>query len=170
MQLFNEVSDLVTVVISVVAFVFSILTYYRSEIVEKKKNTVSAYIELQETLHCLYEYQKDEIEDFVNDKHSSEYKCLSSCVARLEIFAAGVKNQLYDFDLLYEMSNGFLDVDIRRKVQQIMDKKTKNCWEYYYSNLKWLYENMDKKSRKSRKKFKLVAFFKENTTNRESMR
>ena len=127
MQLFNEVSDLVTVVISVVAFVFSILTYYRSEIVEKKKNTVSAYIELQETLHCLYEYQKDEIEDFVNDKHSSEYKCLSSCVARLEIFAAGVKNQLYDFDLLYEMSNGFLDGDIRRKVQQIMDKKTKNC-------------------------------------------
>ena len=59
-----------SLVVSIAAFFFSLLSYYNSFMYEKRKATIEAYNHLQVFLHFFYEYQKDEIEDFVNDKHS----------------------------------------------------------------------------------------------------
>lgn len=141
-----------SLVVSIAAFFFSLLSYYNSFMYEKRKATIEAYNHLQVFLHFFYEYQKDEIEDFVNDKHSDEYKVLSECLAQIEFFATGIINKAYDFRIAYQMAHGFLDLTLRSRIDYMLEMKNESTTEHFYYNTEKLLHMMDRKSKRKIKK------------------
>lgn len=141
-----EINDIITIILSIVATVVSIGTFFKNEKYNKRKHTIDAYIELQSFLQFLADYTAEEIELFVVDKKSEEYTILCNCLARLEIFAIGVSRDIYDFDTVYEMSHGYLDGALRGQIEAILEKKYRS--EIYYANTICLLDRMDQKSAK----------------------
>ena len=128
-----------SLVVSIAAFFFSLLSYYNSFMYEKRKATIEAY-------------QKDEIEDFVNDKHSDEYKVLSECLAQIEFFATGIINKAYDFRIAYQMAHGFLDLTLRSRIDYMLAMKNESTTEHFYYNTEKLLQMMDRKSKRKIRK------------------
>ena len=89
--------ELIAIIVSSVAVGFTIATFVFSWRRDRNKNTIEAYQDLQEFLFYIYKYKQDEIEIFVTDYQSEEYKTLSACLARIEIFATGIEKKLYNF-------------------------------------------------------------------------
>lgn len=110
---------------------------------EKRKDTVDAYRQLQENLHYIYQYKKGEIETFVTDRTSEEYKALSTCLAQIEFFSTGVKNRVYDYKTMYSLAHGFLDMTLKAKIKYLIDFKNKVATEKFYKNTTWLLDKMD---------------------------
>ncbi|MCI7685434.1 MAG: hypothetical protein MSS24_01715 [Clostridiales bacterium] len=104
-------------IISIITFLF---TYRR----EKIRDTIKAYADLQEDLYQFYEYQEGEIETFVDDRQSEEYKALSSSLAQIEVYATGVKRGLYDFDTMYSIAHGYIDGSLRERIEYMLDMKS----------------------------------------------
>ena len=65
--------DIVTAAIAFAALGVSIVTYHKTHVRDKKRDTIKAYEDLQEYLYHFYEYGKNEIENFVDDKELEEY-------------------------------------------------------------------------------------------------
>lgn len=133
---------------SLITFLYS---YFYNRGVIRKRETINAYIDLQEYLYCIYEYPDNGIEDFVDDRNSDEYKKLSACIAHIEMFAVGVKHKVYDFRTVYELSHGFLDMSLREPIEYILEMKSKrNTQEDFYEGIHWLFSEMDKCSVKTK--------------------
>ena len=138
--------EIVSLVISGFAALFSIYTFIKSWIVERRQNTIDAYIALQDDLYYIYEYSNNEIETFVTDRTSTEYKILSTCIAKIEIFATGVRENVYVFNTFYSMAHGYLDGTLRNKLEYILNMKSENTIEEFYQNTRWLLREMDKRN------------------------
>jgi hypothetical protein len=140
--------DIVSIIVSLIALMFSVFTYIRTDIYEKREATMRAYLDLQESLQFLYRYQKDEIETFVSDNQTPEYKSISSCVARLELFAVGMKRKIYDFETFYLMAHGFVDMTLKVRISHIIEMKTEKSCDEFYQNSIWMFEKMEKRQNK----------------------
>jgi len=146
-------NSLITIVISLIAVAVSIISliysfFYNRKII-RGRATIEAYLELQSYLYCIYEYPQGEIEDFIDDRSSDEYKKLSNCIAHIEIFALGVKHGVYDINLVYELSHGYLDMTLRKPIEHILEIKSKRGKEQFYKGTYWLLGKMDKRSRRT---------------------
>lgn len=127
----------------------SVTVYIKTRKTDRYKVTFEAYSGLQEYLYFLYEYNKNEIEEFIDDKTSREYKAISSSVAQIELFATAVKRRLYDIEVVYDLAHGYLDMTLRNRIEYIIDLKGENAREEFYSNTIWLLKEMDKRSKKN---------------------
>ncbi len=143
-------NDIITIVIACISLVFSIGTFFVSYYSERKRMTIDAYKDLQEHLHFLYLYGKDEIEDFVENYTSEEYKAISSAVSQIEIFAQGVKSRTYNMRLVYLLSHGYLDMTLRNRIEHILDMKLKKSGKEYHEATRWLMHEMDRLSCKKK--------------------
>ena len=132
---------LIGVLVSIIAMVISVITYVKTYLYEKRRLTIDKYIELQDFLYCISEYSLEELEDFVDDKTSEEYRILVSCLARIELFAIGVKKKIYDYKVFYEIGHGYLDGAIRPQILYLLSTK-KNA-DTYYANTIWILNKME---------------------------
>lgn len=134
--------DTMPFVISAISLILSIISFYLSRVNEKRKNTIDAYINLQQALYTFYEYDKDVIESFVDDATSEEYKCLSTCLAELEIFSAGIRRRVYCFKTAYSVAHGYIDISLRSRIDHMIMMKNRGK-EEFYKNTQWLLHKMD---------------------------
>lgn len=134
-------------VIAAISGIISITTFYCCWHRDKAQRSINAYQELQPFLFHIYEYGKDEIETFVTNTDSEEYKVLSSCLAQIEIFAAGVRTKLYSFKTIYPLAHGYLDGVLRSQIDSLLEMKNyQNEETGFYSNTIWLLDEMNKQS------------------------
>lgn len=134
--------DIATIIISVAALIISGLSFVKTFKRDKLRDTIKAYTDLQVYLYQYYEYAEGEIETFVDDRESEEYKSLSNSLAQIEIFATGVREEIYDFDAVFKMAHGYLDGALRDRIEYMLDKKTGKYTELYI-NTRWLLDKMD---------------------------
>ena len=144
--------EALSLIFSLAAAGFSVFTYWSNIILDRKKATLEAYNLLQEqALDKLQVYMPRQLREIAADRKSEDYKLLSSYAARVEHFAVGVNQKIYDLDTVYELSHGFLDGSIRTRIEIIIDGKSTNFNEEFYQNLKLLYKKMDEKTSRRRK-------------------
>lgn len=144
--------EAISLLFSLAAAAFSVFTYWSNIIHDRKQATLEAYNLLQEqALDQLYVYMPKQLKEVVKNRRSEEYKLLSSYVARVEHFAVGVNQRIYDLNTVYELSHGFLDGGIRTRIEILIGRKDENFDEEFYQNIKILYEKMDEKTRKRKK-------------------
>lgn len=136
------VIEVVTIIVSIIALIISGLSFYKTFNRDKLRDTIKAYTDLQVYLYHYYEYSEGEIEVFVDDRETEEYKSLSNSLAQIEIFSTGVRQEIYDFDVVFKMAHGYLDGALRNKIEYMLDMKTGKHPELY-SNTKWLLDKMD---------------------------
>ena len=141
--------DVFSLLFSLGAAIFSAFTYWSNIILDRKKATLEAYNILQEqALDKLQVYMPAQLKSVVKNRRSEEYKLLSSYVARIEHFAVGVNQKIYDLKTVYELSHGFLDGSIRTRVEIIISRKEEDTDEKFYQNLKQLYIKMDEETQR----------------------
>ena len=144
-----SIVDLISLGFSLIAAGFAVFTYWSNVIHDRKKSTLEAYNTLQEqALDKLYVYMPKELKEIVRNRRTEEYKIVSSYVARVEHFAVGVNQKIYDLDTVYELSHGFLDGGIRSRIEIIIERKGEDFQEEFYQNIKVLYKKMDKRTEK----------------------
>lgn len=145
--------EAISLLFSLAAAAFSVFTYWSNIIHDRKQATLEAYNLLQEqALDQLYVYMPKQLKEVVKNRRSEEYKLLSSYVARVEHFAVGVNQKIYDLNTVYELSHGFLDGGIRTRIEILIGRKDENFDEEFYKNIKLLYKKMDDKTRVQKKK------------------
>ena len=108
--------DIITIIISLIALGISCFSFYKSFKRDTLRDTIKAYTDLQEYLYQYYVYSEGEIEAFIDDRESEEYKSLSNSLAQIEIFATGVRKDIYDYDVIFKMAHGFLDGALRDRI------------------------------------------------------
>ena len=141
--------DVFSLLFSLGAAIFSVFTYWSNIVLDRKKTTLEAYNILQEqALDKLQVYMPAQLKSVVKNRRSEEYKLLSSYVARIEHFAVGVNQKIYDLKTVYELSHGFLDGSIRTRVEIIISRKEEDTDEKFYQNLKQLYIKMDEETQR----------------------
>ena len=146
--------DLITIAFSVIAAVFSLITYRKSIVHDRQQATLDAYNQLQEqALDHLNLYRPSNIKEIVKDRRSEEYKKLSAYVARIEHFCVGVNQNIYDRRTVYALAHGYLDGQVlKRRMEPIIDKKQLGASEDYYENIHAVLSWMEKESQKRKKK------------------
>ena len=146
--------DLITITFSVIAAIFSLITYRNSIVHDRQKATLDAYNQLQEqALDHLNYYRLDEIADIAENSRSQEYKEISSYIARIEHFCVGVNQKIYDRKTVYELANGYLDSGIKKRIEPIIERKNRFGHDYY-ANIHQVYDWMEKETEKRMRKRK----------------
>lgn len=154
--------DVISLIFSVIATGFAVFTYLVNVLHDKRKATLEAYNVLQEqALDKLYIYSPTEIRDIVKKNRSEEYKQISVYVARIEHFAVGVKQNIYDWKTIYELSHGFLDGSIKSRIEIVINEKNKKFGCDFYCNIHFLYNKMEKEAKK-RNRLKQISRILEN--------
>ena len=144
--------DLITIVFSVIAAIFSLITYRNSIIHDRRQSTLDAYTQLQEqALDHLNYYRPAEIADIAEDPRSQAYKKVSGYIARIEHFCVGVTQKIYDRKTVYELAHGYFDGAVRDRIEPIIERKNQSGIDYYgniHSVYGWMEEETQKRMRK----------------------
>ena len=118
-------------VLSIVAFGFSLLTYVKTLRHDRKKDTLDAFNVLQQqALDPLQSYTRAQIREIADDTRSEEYRIVSTYLARIEHFCVGVEQKIYDQKTVLQLSEGFLNRGVYEKLKPIIDHK--NQQKNYY--------------------------------------
>lgn len=140
-----SIVDFITLFLSIIATVFSVVTYRNSIIHDRRQATLDAYNQLQEqALDHLNYYMPSEIVEIAKNPRSEEYKKVSSYVARVEHFCVGVNQKIYDSETVYALAKDYLDGVIRARIEPIIDRKNKFGSDNYYENIHRVYDWMEK--------------------------
>lgn len=133
----------VTVLISIVSLCFSLFTWYRALIHDRKKDTLDAFNVLQQqALDPLQSYTRARIREIAEDSRSEEYRIISTYLARIEHFCVGVEQKVYDQRTVWELSEGFLNRGVYEKLKPIIEHK--NQQKNYYRNFLAVVEKMNR--------------------------
>ena len=140
-----SIVDFITLFLSIIATVFSVVTYRNSIIHDRRQATLDAYNQLQEqALDHLNYYMPSEIVEIAKNPRSEEYKKVSSYVARVEHFCVGVNQKIYDSETVYALAKDYLDGVIRARIEPIIDRKNKFGSDNYYENIHRVYDWKEK--------------------------
>ena len=135
--------EAVTVLISIVSLCFSLFTWYRALIHDRKKDTLDAFNVLQQqALDPLQSYTRAQTREIAGDARSEEYRIVSTYLARIEHFCVGVEQKVYDQRTVWELSEGFLNRGVYEKLKPIIEHK--NQQKNYYRNFLAVVEKMNR--------------------------
>jgi hypothetical protein len=143
---------LITIAFSVIAAVFSLITYRKSIVHDRQQATLDAYNQLQEqALDHLNYYVPTQVAEIAKDPRSDEYKKISAYIARIEHFCVGVNQKIYDRKTVYELAHGYFDGGLKVRIESIIDRK--NTFGHdYYANIHKVYAWMEAETEKRKKK------------------
>ena len=128
--------------LSIVSLCFSLFTWYRALIHDRKKDTLDAFNVLQQqALDPLQSYKRAQIREIAEDARSEEYRLVSTYLARIEHFCVGVEQKVYDQRTVWELSEGFLNRGVYEKLKPIIEHK--NQQKNYYRNFLTVVEKMN---------------------------
>ena len=135
--------EAVTRILSIVSLCFSLFTWYRALIHDRKKDTLDAFNVLQQqALDPLQSYTRARIREIAEDSRSKEYRIVSTYLARIEHFCVGVEQKIYDQRTVWELSEGFLNRGVYEKLKPIIEHK--NQQKNYYRNFLAVVEKMNR--------------------------
>jgi hypothetical protein len=135
--------EAVTLTLSIVSLCFSLFTWYRALIHDRKKDTLDAFNVLQQqALDPLQSYTRARIREIAGDARSEEYRIVSTYLARIEHFCVGVEQKVYDQRTVWELSEGFLNRGVYEKLKPIIEHK--NQQKNYYRNFLAVVEKMNR--------------------------
>ena len=135
--------EAVTLTLSIVSLCFSLFTWYRALIHDRKKDTLDAFNVLQQqALDPLQSYTRARIREIAEDSRSEEYRIVSTYLARIEHFCVGVEQKVYDQRTVWELSEGFLNRGVYEKLKPIIEHK--NQQKNYYRNFLAVVEKMNR--------------------------
>ena len=135
--------EAVTLILSIVSLCFSLFTWYRALIHDRKKDTLDAFNVLQQqALDPLQSYTRARIREIAGDARSEEYRIVSTYLARIEHFCVGVEQKVYDQRTVWELSEGFLNRGVYEKLKPIIEHK--NQQKNYYRNFLAVVEKMNR--------------------------
>lgn len=144
--------DLISIGFSVIAAVFSLITYRKSIVHDRQQATLDAYNQLQEqALDHLNYYVPTQVAEIAKDPRSDEYKKVSAYIARIEHFCVGVNQKIYDQKTVYELAHGYLDGGIRKRIEPIIERKNRFGHDYY-ANIHIVYAWMEQETEQRKKK------------------
>lgn len=135
--------EAVTLTLSIVSLCFSLFTWYRALIHDRKKDTLDAFNVLQQqAFDPLQSYTRARIREIAGDARSEEYRIVSTYLARIEHFYVGVEQKVYDQRTVWELSEGFLNRGVYEKLKPIIEHK--NQQKNYYRNFLAVVEKMNR--------------------------
>lgn len=144
--------DLISIGFSVIAAVFSLITYRKSIVHDRQQATLEAYNQLQEqALDHLNYYVPTQVAEIAKDPRSDEYKKISAYIARIEHFCVGVNQKIYDQKTVYELAHGYFDGGLKVRIELVIDGKNR-FGEDYYANIHKVYAWMEAETEKRKKK------------------
>lgn len=144
--------DVITIAFSVIAAVFSLITYRKSIVHDRQQATLDAYNQLQEqALDHLNYYVPTQVAEIAKDPRSDAYKKVSAYIARIEHFCVGVNQKIYDEKTVYELAHGYLDSSIKKRIEPVIEKKNRFGHDYY-ANIHQVYDWMENETEKRKKK------------------
>ena len=111
---------LVALIVSILAFLLSIIQYLRDNSHEKKVATLNAYNDIQEKALSVLSKYSTPMPDIEED--SEEWNKLSECLAALEWFAVGVNTGTYSIRITNRIGGSFL-IHQYRQLEKVIDKK-----------------------------------------------
>ena len=137
MELANIIVAAVAAILSLGSLSFSVYTYRKALVHDRKQATLDAYLLLQEqAFDPLNHIMPSEIEEIVMDPRSARYKDLSGYVARIEHFCVGVNRDIYDRDTVYALAHGYIDKALTSRLDPILNRKAALSGQEYYENIK----------------------------------
>lgn len=146
-----ETVDILTIVLAMLALIVSVVTYGKTVIHDRKRDTLDAYNQLQEqALDYLNYYMPAAVVEIAKNPRSEEYKKISAYIARIEHFCVGVNQKIYDRKTVYELAEGYLDKGIRSRIEPIIDRKNRGDRDFY-ENIHKVYKWMEEEETKRRK-------------------
>ena len=96
---------------------------------EKKQATLEAYAILQKEVfdEMFLHYNEKDIEDIAKHyiKRKSDYMKLGIYTAKIEHFAVGVIQEIYDENIVYELAHGYFDITVKNAIMPIINRKRK---------------------------------------------
>lgn len=93
----EDILSLIAIALSLVSLIYSYKLNRDGVIHDRKRDTLDAFNLLQEqVLDELNTYTKMDIDQLCTDPKSEEYKKVSALLARIEHFAVGVNEEIYD--------------------------------------------------------------------------
>ena len=106
------------IVISILAFLFSIIQFFKDSSRAQKEATLNAYNYLQENVFsCLKRY------DLTNIKtETDEWNAITICMAKIENFSVGINTGIYSIEILNRLGGGFF-ISQYEKLWPIIEKK-----------------------------------------------
>ena len=145
-----DVATAITMVIALFTLLASVKKYKTEKLHDKRKNTLDAYHNLQnEVFDKMFpKYSKDKIQQISKHYRSKneEYRELSTYLAKIEHFCVGVVYEIYDWEIVYELSHGFFDGKVRDAIKPLMDRKISFSEHDPFENTRKVYMLMDQET------------------------
>lgn len=133
MEKLNTLIAVLAFILSFVSGVVSLFTYFKSLKRQKIIETIEAYRILQaDVLDKFVSYSKRDVLDLLetqeypdNDKAKKFYADCRALIAKIEHFAVGVNNDIYDFDTMDKLGGEHL-IYLFKKVKPVIEYTRKN--------------------------------------------
>ena len=143
MELTTIITSVISAILAIASLVFSLYTYRKTLIHDRKQATLDAYNLLQEqAFDKLNLYTPAEIRSIVQHPTSEEYKIVSGYLARIEHFCVGVNNDIYDKETVYALAHGYMDSKtLLNRIEPLIEKKNHGQEDYYeniHAMLSWM--------------------------------
>lgn len=147
MELTTIITSIISAILAIASLVFSLYTYHKTLIHDRKQATLDAYNLLQEqAFDKLNTYMPADIRSIAQHPTSKEYKEISGYLARIEHFCVGVNTKIYDRETVYALAHGYMDSPILlKRIEPLIEKKN-HGQEDYYENIHIMLAWMQKKS------------------------
>ena len=140
------VLSVVSLAISVLGFAFSLISFISCARRERKEATLEAYSKLQsEALDMLNLYTKKSIMEIAENPRTSEYKEISSLLARCEHFSVGVNEGIYDKKVLKKLSGRYFISLFEKLEPMVLKKRSMGHQERYYESFELLAKAFEKR-------------------------
>ncbi len=136
-------------VATVIAVLIAAYQLYSDRKIARKVATLDAYDKLQkDSFDVLNKWMPNEISDACENKQSDAYKELSSALARIEFFCAGIIHNVYDIDIFYDMAHGYFDEGgtLYRRMIPLLESKLQTADKDYFENIHNVLFKMKKKT------------------------
>ena len=133
----SAVSAALSAIISLIALTVSINNQKKIKAEEKKQLTIEAFNQLQEqVLDKLASVDRENAELIVENRYKGNdfkqaYNDYKTLIARLEHFAIGVNEGVYDFDIVNKLAGEHL-VFLYPKIEPIIDEANKSSADNKY--------------------------------------
>lgn len=116
--------EMIALIISFVALIFSVITFLFNAIHKKKKDTLDAFSALQSNaLDGLYYYTEGQIKEISKSSNrAAEYKELSLYLSRIEHFCVGIRNGVYNKKIVNKLAGKHL-VPLYDKLTPLIEAK-----------------------------------------------
>lgn len=121
-----SISEIITGIVAIISFLFAVVTYKRDKERIKKENTLDAIMVLQKEV---FDNLTDEkIENA--KKQSWNMSTITKELCRIEQFAVGVNQNIYDIETVNRMA-GILFISKYDKLYPIIEKKREKSTQNY---------------------------------------